>query len=159
MLIFIVREDTMGQLKDVVEKEVALKVAKKECFTCYDITKEVRSNTDEDIYHQDVRAIIHSMYNNGEEIFNYNDYLCKTCAFHDGTLVGVFHDPSVDPQDYIRDIDKSVSSTTTPVCGNCSQTIYDLQHENAILLNLMFDLRSVYDSDVYMDLWNTVDEL
>jgi len=127
----------------IVKKEVALKVAEKETFTAYDITKTLRAWMNVDVDHQEVRNVVHGLFNDSVAMFNFNDYMRSTCTFADGTLVEVFHDPSVDPQDYIDEIDGVDDQSSGCDKSTCTCTdpnyVYDLEHENAILRNLILD--------------------
>jgi hypothetical protein len=130
---------------EIVEKEVALLVAKDECFTCFDVTKALRGWMNKDVDHQEVCNIVHGLYGSDAAVFFNNGYIRSTCQFADGTLVEVFHSAESDGQDYIDVLDALKSIQPTGCCSQCTcgdekERIEDLERENGEMRNILTDL-------------------
>jgi hypothetical protein len=103
-------------LEDIVKKEIALKIVNKDPFTAYDITKEVRSFIRSHIGHSEVRQIVYDLYeksraNEDEILADYERY--DSFSAFNGDGVRIYHPESVDPMEYLREIDPT--SSVSPV--------------------------------------------
>lgn len=94
-------------LKDITENA-------NQCFTAYDITKSLRSLTDERIKHYDVRALVHAFYDHGFlDRYNRIDHI----FYHNGStnrvqlFVPLNGDPSTYDPDKIQIIKETEKST------------------------------------------------
>lgn len=102
----------LGKLKVLVEKEVALKVAKKECFTAHDITKAIRSYAYSNVEHSDVRRFVKELVDSKDPITSDLDQYHNFTAFNgDGVCIYYHVDGEDDPIEYLNKIDPSSKPT------------------------------------------------
>jgi len=132
--------------EQLVLKEVAVKIARRETFTAYDITKALRAWMNADVDHQRVRAVMRVLYSATPDILFISDYEVTTCCLDDTTTAAVYHPSDVDPNDYIATITNQ--APTTDDCEKCTcdekdEKIKDLQRENAELGNLLHDIQDI----------------
>jgi hypothetical protein len=99
-------------LKDIIKKEVALKIATKECFTAYDITKAIRSFIRSNVSHAEVNSYIRSLVNDGDPVFDNYDVYDNYSAFK-GDGVRIYHPEDGDPIEYLNLIDPTTGSNST----------------------------------------------
>jgi hypothetical protein len=102
---------TADALKDIVEKEVALKTARGECFTAYDITKRIRAFIKSNVPHAEVREEVYRLIDSDDPIVEDYETFHSYTAFN-GDGVRIYYPEGGDPTAYLAVIDPSTVASS-----------------------------------------------
>jgi len=158
------KENQMGlgleSLKNIVNKEVALKIAMEEQFTAYDITKAIREYIKYDFAHDDSRDFVHALLDDKDGVLVKNSYVKTSMRLPTGVHAFVFHDEFTDPEDYVANM--KVDNTYTPdstLAADSQVCIDNLREDFDDLRNIALEVVSCYRNDSLEELSESIKDL